>query len=525
MAGVELSILVAIIVALLALLIGIGLGFFFHRRSEGHRLGSAQSQAEKLVKTAESDVANLKRNADIEAKEILFRAKSEAERETRDRLSELQKQQERLLKREENLERKGDLLASKESDQAQKESDLARREQAAEASARQSQELLARAGAKLEELAAMSREQARQLLVEQVTGEAKIKAAEQIKKIEEETETLARDKAVTIIATAVQRFASEYVSERTVSVVQLPNDDMKGRIIGREGRNIRALEAATGVDVIIDDTPEAVILSCFDPVRREVARVALARLITDGRIHPSRIEEVVRRCEEEVEAGCKEAGEQAVFDLGLHRVHPELVKMLGQLRFRSSYAQNLLQHSIEVGYLAGIMASELGVGVKQARRAGLLHDVGKAIDHDVEGSHAKVGADVARKYGESAKVVHAIGAHHQEEPATSVLDLLVDSANRLSAQRPGARRERLHTYVQRLHDLEQISRTFEGVDRVYAIQAGREVRIIVDNVTIKDEQAVLLSKEIAKKVEEELAYPGQIKVTVIRETRAVDYAK
>jgi ribonuclease Y len=515
-----LSTLVAILVAVLALAVGAGAGVLFYRRGEKKRVGSAQFQADKLLKTARTEAETAHRNAEIEAKEILFRAKSEAERETRDRLSELQKQQERLLKREENLERKGDLLTTKEEDLGQKEADLARREKAAEASARQSGELLAKANAKLEELASMTREQARQLLVEQVTEEAKLQAAEEIKKIEEATENEARQKAVTIIATAVQRFASEYVSERTVSVVQLPNDDMKGRIIGREGRNIRALEAATGVDVIIDDTPEAVILSCFDPLRREVARLGLTRLIADGRIHPSRIEEVVKRCEEEVEAGCKEAGEQAVFDLGLHRVHPELVRTLGQLRYRSSYSQNLLQHSVEVGYLAGIMASELGVGVKQARRAGLFHDVGKATEHEAEGSHAKVGADLARRYGESPKVVHAIATHHGEEPANNVLDIIVDAANRLSGQRPGARRERLHSYVQRLHDLERLCKSFDGVDRVYAIQAGREIRIIVDNGTIKDEQAVLLSKEIAKKVEEEMTYPGQIKVCVIRETRA-----
>jgi ribonuclease Y len=513
------------VLALLALGVGVGVGFLLHRQSEGKRLGSAQTQAEKLLKSASTEAENIHRNAEIEAKEILFKAKSEAERETRDRIAELQKQQERLLKREENLERKGDLLTGKEGDLERKEGDLAKREKAAETSARQSQDLLAQAKAKLEELASMTREQARQMLVEQVTDEAKLKAAEEIKKIEEATESEARQKAVTIIATAVQRFASEYVSERTVSVVQLPNDDMKGRIIGREGRNIRALEAATGVDVIIDDTPEAVILSCFDPVRREVARLSLARLITDGRIHPSRIEEVVKRCEDEVEAGCKEAGEQAVFDLGLHRVHPELVKLLGRLRFRASYSQNLLQHSIEVGYLAGIMASELGIGVKQARRAGLLHDIGKAVDHEVEGSHAKVGADVARKHGESAKIVHAISAHHEEVPPAAVLDLLVHAANRLSAQRPGARRERLHTYVQRLGDLEELCKGFNGVDRVFAIQAGREVRIIVDNGTIKDEQAILLSKEIAKKVEEEMTYPGQIKVCVLRETRSSSTAK
>jgi ribonuclease Y len=295
---------------------------------------------------------------------------------------------------------------------------------------------------------------------------------------------------------------------------------MKGRIIGREGRNIRALEAATGVDIIIDDTPEAVILSCFDPVRREVARLSLSRLIADGRIHPSRIEEVVKRCETEVDASSKEVGEQTVFDLGLHRVHPDLIKLLGELRFRSSYAQNLLQHSAEVGYLAGIIAAELGLGVKQARRAGLLHDIGKGVDHEMEGSHAHVGAELARKYGENAKIVQAIAAHHGEVEASSVLDTIVESANRLSNQRPGARRDRLHTYIQRLQDLERVCKGFDGVERVFAIQAGREIRIIVDNEKINDEQAIMLSKDIARKVEEELTYPGQIKVCVIRETRS-----
>lgn len=511
---------VVIVLALVALAVGVVIGIFFQRRNERQRVGSAESQADKLTKAAKSEAEAIQRNSEIEAKEILFRAKSEAENETRDRLAELQRQQERLLKREDNLERKGDLLTAKESDLGKKESELAKREKAAEASARQSGELLAKAEKKLEGLASMSKEQARDLLVKQVTDDAKLKAASEIKLIEEETAKEARQKATTIIATAVQRFASDYVSERTVSVVQLPNDDMKGRIIGREGRNIRALEAATGVDVIIDDTPEAVILSCFNPVRREVARLSLTRLISDGRIHPSRIEEVVKRCEDEVDAGCKEAGEQVVFDLGLHRVHPELIKMIGQLRFRSSYSQNLLQHSAEVGYLAGVIASELGVGIKIARRAGLLHDIGKSVDHEVEGSHAKVGADLARKYGEAPKVVHAIAAHHDEEEPTHIVDLIVNTANRLSSQRPGARRERLHTYVQRLHDLEKLCKELKGVDKVYAIQAGREVRIIVDNETISDEQAIILSKDIARKVEEEMTYPGQIKVCVIRETRA-----
>lgn len=519
------STLIYLIIAIICLLIGLLCGVILQKRNERIRVGSAQSQSEDLLKTAANEAETIRRNTELEAKEVLIRAKSEAERESRERLAELQRQQERLLKREENLERKGDLLTTKETELTKKEQELARREKTSETNARQATELLAKADQKLEELASMSREQAKNILVAQMTEDAKHLAATEIRKIEEQTEQEARQKANTIIATAVQRFASDYVTERTVSVVQLPSDDMKGRIIGREGRNIRALEAATGVDLIIDDTPEAVILSCFNPVRREVARLSLTRLIADGRIHPSRIEEVVKRCEEEVEVGCKEAGEQAAFDLGLHRVHPELIKLLGQLKFRSAYAQNLLQHSVEVGYLAGIIAAELDVSVKQARRAGLLHDIGKAVEHEIEGSHAKVGADLAKKYGESPQVVHAIAAHHGEERPNSILAYIIDTANRLSSQRPGARRERLQTYVQRLRDLETVCRQHPGVERVYAIQAGREVKVIVDNEKINDEQAIILSKDLAKKIEEELTYLGQIKVCVIRETRSSAVAR
>lgn len=519
------SIPVVLVLSVLALLAGAGVGIFWQKRSEQRRIGSSQSQAEKLLKSAKGEAESISRNAEIEAKEILFKAKGEAERESSQRIADLQKRQERLLKREENLERKGDLLTSKDTELEKRENGLVKREKDAEATAQKAQQALDKAKERLEELAAMSRDQARQILIEQTTDEAKKAAASQIKEIEEKTEQEARARSTTIIANAIQRFASEYVTERTVSVVQLPNEEMKGRIIGREGRNIRALEAATGVDLIIDDTPEAVILSSFHPVRREVARLALTRLIADGRIHPTRIEEVVRRCEGDVAASCKEAGEQAVFDLGLHRVHNELVKMLGQLSYRSSYAQNLLQHSIEVGYLTGIMAAELGLSVKKARRAGLFHDIGKAVDHEMEGSHAKVGADVARKYGESAQVVHAIAAHHDEVEPNSVLDFIVDAANRLSERRPGARKDRLQSYVQRLHDLEKICKSFEGVEKVHAIQAGREVRVVVESNSIDDKMAVLLSKDIARKVEVELAYPGQIKVCIIRETRASSVAR
>lgn len=346
-----------------------------------------------------------------------------------------------------------------------------------------------------------------------------------MRKIEEETADTVEARAKELIVTAISRYSGEYVSERTVSVVQLASDDMKGRIIGREGRNIRALEAATGVDLIIDDTPEAVIISCFNPVRREVARAALTKLISDGRIHPSRIEEVVRKCEREVDLQCKEDGEQAVFDLGLHKVHHELMRMLGSLRFRSSYAQNLLQHSVEVGFLAGLMASEIGGNVKQARRAGLLHDIGKAADHQSEGSHAEVGATFAKKFNESPKVVAAIAAHHGIPAPKNILEHVVQAANDLSARRPGARRETLAGFVKRLEDLEKVATSYNGIKRAYAIQAGREVRVLVDTAKVSDDEAVVLAKELARKIENELSYPGQIRVNVIRESRASDVAR
>jgi ribonuclease Y len=346
-----------------------------------------------------------------------------------------------------------------------------------------------------------------------------------VKRIEDAALQEAEDKSKTVIAAAIQRYASEYVTERTVATVPLPSDDMKGRIIGREGRNIRALETATGIDLIIDDTPEAVVISCFNPVRREIARLALTRLIADGRIHPTRIEEMVEKATKEIEQQCKDAGEQAVLDLGIGRIHPELVQLLGKLKFRSSNAQNLLQHSLEVGFLAGAMAGELGLPVKVARRAGLLHDIGKAVDQEAEGAHAVVGAAAARKFGEAPRVCHAIEAHHGDIPSTDVMDHLVDAANQLSGQRPGARREMLESYVQRLHDLERVASSFPGVEKAYAIQAGREVRVLVANDRVSDAEARLLSKNIARKVEAELSYPGQIRVAVVRETRATDYAK
>ena len=377
----------------------------------------------------------------------------------------------------------------------------------------------------LEKVSGLSREEAKKQLIESIESEARMEAAKSVLKIENEMKMQADRKAKNILALAISRYAGDYVAEKTVSVVPLPNEEMKGRIIGREGRNIRAIEAATGIDIIIDDTPEAVILSGFNPIRREVARLALERLITDGRIHPARIEEVVEKVSAELDVSMREAGEQATFDVGAHGVSVDLINMLGRLKYRTSYGQNVLQHSLEVAFLCGIMAAELGLNVKQAKRAGLLHDIGKAIDHEVEGSHAKIGADLAKKHGESPDVVHAIAAHHEDVEPQSVLDVLVQSADALSGARPGARKEMLETYVKRLEDLEGIANQFKGVEKSYAIQAGREIRIIVNSTEIGDAETNMLNKDIAKKIEEDLTYPGQIKVVVIRETRSVEYAR
>jgi ribonuclease Y len=377
----------------------------------------------------------------------------------------------------------------------------------------------------LAQLAGLSQEEAKKLLMDTLESEARMEAAKKLVRIENEMKMEADRKGKNILALAISRYAGDYVADRTVSMVPLPSDEMKGRIIGREGRNIRAIEAATGIDIIIDDTPEAVILSGFNPVRREVARLSLLQLISDGRIHPGRIEEVVEKMTKELEVTMREAGEQATFDVGAHGVHVELVNLLGRLKYRTSYGQNVLQHSLEVSFLCGIMASELGVDVKMAKRAGLLHDIGKAVDHEVEGSHAIIGRDLAKKYGEPEQVVYAIGAHHEELPPLSVIDILVQSADALSGARPGARKEMLQSYVKRLEDLEAIANGFNGVEKSYAIQAGRDLRIIVDSSKVKDEDATLLSQDIARSIESKLTYPGQIRVTVIRETRAVEFAK
>jgi len=450
--------------------------------------------------------------------------KSDFDAETKETRSELKKTDRRLIQKEENIDRKTEQFERRDREISRKEKSLAKKEEEIERSEKEYNELIEEQKSQLEKISGLTAEQAKELLIRAMENEARYEGAKLIKRIENENKEEAEKRAKKIIATAIQRYAADFVAERTVSVVQLPSDEMKGRIIGREGRNIRALEAATGIDLIIDDTPEAVILSGFNPVRREVARLSLMRLITDGRIHPARIEDVVKKVEKEIDLAIKEAGEQAAFDLSLHGIHSELIKHIGRLKYRTSYAQNVLQHSMEVGILAGIIASELGLNSKIARRMGLLHDIGKAIDHEVEGQHAVIGSKLAKKYGETPKIVHAIAAHHEDVPPNSVYALLIQAADGLSGARPGARKELIENYIKRLEDLEKIANSFKGVANTYAIQAGRELRVIVESGIITDEESTLLSRDIAKKIEESLTFPGQIKVTVIRETRAVEYA-
>jgi len=486
---------------------------------------AAEEEAERIRAAASADIDALKQAAEVEGREAAFKLKAGVEDELRERKADLARKEEQLTARERDVERT-------RKDAERRGVDLDKREKSVEGKAKQVDALVEKAEAaqaeakkKLEQIAGLSEADARKRLEDEVRGQAQASVAGQIRKIEEEAEKEAAARAKTIIATAIQRYASEFVHERTVAVVPLPSDDLKGRLIGREGRNIRALEAATGIDLIIDDTAESITISCFNPVRREVARLAISALVADGRIHPTRIEEVVKKAEKDVDKVCKEAGEQAVFDLGIHRLHPELIKQLGSLKYRSSYAQNLLVHSVEVGYLAGLMAAEIGYNVKLARRAGLLHDIGKAADHEHEGNHAEIGAAAARKLGESPRVCQAIAAHHGDVVATSILDHLVAAANQLSSARPGARREQLASYIKRLEDLEAICRRFGGVDKAYALQAGREVRVMVQNDQVDDAQALMLSKEIARAIENEAAYAGQVRVVVLRETRASDYAR
>jgi ribonuclease Y len=513
-----------IITSIIAFLGGVA-GFLVRKRFSEAHIVSAKKLAKGIIEEAEQKAEILKKEALLQTKDKFYQEKAEFEKETMEKRQDLQNLERRITQKESHLDKKIELLDTRETDMARKEKSLVQQERGVAEQEKKVAALLERQRIQLENIAKMSSEEAKKLLMESLENEAKHEAAKRIKKIEEETKEQADKKAKEIISQAIQRYSGEYVAEKTVSVVNLPNEEMKGRIIGREGRNIRALEAATGIDLIIDDTPEAVILSGFNPIRREIARIALERLVSDGRIHPARIEEIVQKVEQEVETSIREAGEQATFDVGVHGIHPELVKLIGRLKYRSSFAQNVYQHSVEVAFLCGIMASELGINAKQAKRAGLLHDIGKAVDHEVEGPHGKIGAELARKYGEAPVVVHAIGAHHEEEQPESILDVLVEAADALSGARPGARREMLETYVKRLEDLEQIAQSFPGIEKSYAIQAGREIRIMVQPDRISDEDAGVLCRDIARKIEKELTYPGQIKVTVIREMRSVDYAR
>ena len=504
---------------------GLLAGFLVRRYFIEAKQQDIEEQGRKLIENALSDAEKLKKEALLQAKEDEIRFRKEAEKEIKELKVEVLSEEKRLTQKSEQMDRKIDLLDKREMDLLNKKKTVDEEEKVIVRHRQEAQSLVDQQRNKLENISGISREEAKKLLTESIESEARMEAAKSIIRIENEMKLQADKKAKNILALAIARYAGDYVAEKTVSVVPLPSDEMKGRIIGREGRNIRAIEAATGIDVIIDDTPEAVILSGFNPVRREVARQALEQLITDGRIHPARIEEIVEKVAKELDVTMREAGEQATFDVGAHGVHPEVVQLIGRLKYRTSFGQNVLQHSLEVAFLCGVMASELGINVKQAKRAGLLHDIGKAVDHEVEGSHASIGADLAKKYGENAEVVHAIAAHHEDVAPESILDILVQSADALSGARPGARKEMLETYVKRLEDLEKIAHSFKGVEKSYAIQAGREVRIIVNSGDISDAEAAVISRGIANKIEKELTYPGQIRVTVIREMRSVEYAK
>jgi ribonuclease Y len=516
---------------LLGVLVGLVLGALAvalidraRRMREASAQAATHETAARIVEEARKEAGTLRTEAELRAKDLVIQAKAEAEREAREQRRELTAMEKRVAQKEESLDHRGEALQIRESDLGARDDAFKEKERVLEMRRGEATALVDQIRQKLEQTAGLTREEARRELVEQMTEEARGEAAKHIRQVETEAREEADRRAKKIVSIAIERLAGEFVADRTVSVVALPSDDMKGRIIGREGRNIRAIEAATGVDLIIDDTPEAVVISCHNPVRRELARLALDRLISDGRIHPGRIEEVVRKAEQELEESIREAGQRAVIELGIHGVHQELIRLVGMLKYRYSYAQNVLMHSLETAFIAGALAAELGLNVKQARRAGLLHDIGKALTHEVEGSHAIVGGEIARKYGESAKIVNAIAAHHEEVKAETILAPLVDAADALSGARPGARREVLESYAKRLEDLERISNSFKGVERSYAVQAGREIRVIVDPGTVPDDQAVLLARDVARRIEQEMTYPGQIKVTVIRETRASEIA-
>jgi ribonuclease Y len=510
--------IIPIIVALVSIVVTALVTVYVRKSMIEKRVGNAEEKAREIIDDALKVAERSKREALLEAKEESLKTKNELEKETKERRAELQRYERRVLSKEETLDKKADALERREASYAAKEEKLAK--QSAELD-----QLQAKRVQELERISGLTSDQAKDYLLKTVEDEVKHETAVLVKELESRAKEEAEKKAKEYVVTAIQKCAADHVAETTISVVQLPNDEMKGRIIGREGRNIRTLETMTGIDLIIDDTPEAVILSGFDPIRREVARIALEKLIVDGRIHPARIEEMVEKAQKEVEVMIREEGESATLEVGVHGIHPELVKLLGRMKFRTSYGQNALKHSIEVAHLAGLLAGEIGVDIRLAKRAGLLHDIGKSIDHEVEGSHIQIGADLCKKYKESAIVVNAVESHHGDTEATSLIACLVQAADTISAARPGARRETLETYTNRLKQLEDIANGFKGVDKSFAIQAGREIRVMVVPDQIDDATMILLARDISKQIEAELEYPGQIKVNVIRESRVTDYAK
>ncbi len=516
---IEMAIVLAVAV------VGVVVGYLLRKRVVESKVAEAETLARRILQEAEKEAETKRREADLEAKELGLQAKAELERETKDRRQELQNLERRLAQKEETLDRKIEQAERRDRDLGSREREIGNRERAIADKEIRYNQLMAEAQRQLERVSGLTAEEAKKILLQNLEHEAKLECMALLKRLEDETRAVADQKAKEILAIASDRCASEFVMESTVSVVDLPNEEMKGRIIGREGRNIRAFERATGIDVIVDDTPEAVILSGFDSIRRAIAKEALQRLITDGRIHPARIEEVVEKVKGEIEEDIKKAGEQAAFELGITGLHPELVRLVGRLKYRTSYSQNQLQHTMEVAQLAAVIASELGLDARVAKRAGLLHDIGKSADVNMEATHVTISAELAKKYGEHPKVVNAIAAHHEDVEITCLEAIVLQAADTLSAARPGARRELLESYVKRLEGLEKIANSFAGVSKTYAIQAGREVRIIVESNEVSDLQAYQLSRDIAKRIEKELQYPGHIKVTVIRETRAVEYAK
>ncbi|MDE1548961.1 ribonuclease Y [Jeotgalibaca caeni] len=517
--------LVTVAFAIIALIVGVVIGYYYRKSNHENELAGARNSAAAILEDAHKEAETLKKEALLEAKEESHQYRSQIEEEIRERRNEILRQENRLIQKEENLDRKDNNFSKREKVIEQKEDSLVKRTQKIDAREKRIEELIEEQQQELERIATLTREDAKAIILKETEEELIHERALMVKEAEQKASDEAERKAKNIILQAIQRSSADMVSEATVSVITLPNDDMKGRIIGREGRNIRTLETLTGIDLIIDDTPEAVVLSGFDPIRREVAKIALEKLIQDGRIHPARIEEAVDKARKEMDERIREIGEQATFEVGIHSIHPDLIKILGRMYFRTSYGQNVLNHSIEVAKLSGVMAGELGEDINLAKRAGLLHDIGKALDHEIEGSHVEIGAEIAQRYKENSVVVNAIASHHGDVEATSIISVLVAAADALSAARPGARSESLENYIRRLERLESIANDFDGVAASFAIQAGREIRVMVKPEAVDDSTAILMAREIKTKIEDELDYPGHIKVTVIRETRAIEYAK